>query len=157
MIEVKKILVPTDFSPPSVKALAYGRAFARLFQSSLHVLHVIEEPFVHGFTMEGYIATLPEFSAQLEVRAKEELARQLSEADRRELAAVETTRFGNPYSEIVAYAKEQDVDIIVMGTHGRGMVAQLLLGSVAERVVRMAPCPVLTVREPEHDFVLPPK
>lgn len=157
MIEIKTILVPTDFSPPSVKALAYGKELARLFGSSLHLLHVIEEPFVHGFTMEGYIATLPEFSAQLEARARQELTKQLDGVERAGLKAVEATRFGNPLTEIVRYAQEQDVDVIVIGTHGRGRVAQLLLGSVAERVVRTAPCPVLSVREPEHDFVLPEK
>ncbi len=62
---------------------------------------------------------------------------------------------GGPYVEIVRYAKERDIDLIVMGTHGRGFVAHMLMGSVAEKVVRRAPCPVLTVRHPEHDFVVP--
>jgi nucleotide-binding universal stress UspA family protein len=62
---------------------------------------------------------------------------------------------GGPYVEIVRYAKERDIDIIVMGTHGRGFMAHMLMGSVAEKVVRKAPCAVLTVRHPEHEFVIP--
>ena len=61
---------------------------------------------------------------------------------------------GGAYIEIVRYAKERDIDLIVMGTHGRGFMAHMLMGSVAEKVVRKAPCPVLTVRHPEHEFVL---
>jgi nucleotide-binding universal stress UspA family protein len=62
-------------------------------------------------------------------------------------------REGTPYHEIIAFANEKDVDLIIMGTHGRGGLAHLLLGSVAEKVVRKAPCPVLTVRDPEHEFI----
>ena len=62
---------------------------------------------------------------------------------------------GHPFVEIIRYAREQDVDCIVLGTHGRSGLSHLLLGSVAERVVRKAPCPVLTVRHPEHEFVMP--
>jgi nucleotide-binding universal stress UspA family protein len=62
---------------------------------------------------------------------------------------------GSPAYAIVDYAREYDIDLIVMGTHGRGALAQLMMGSVAERVVRIAPCPVLTVRHPEHEFVQP--
>jgi nucleotide-binding universal stress UspA family protein len=62
---------------------------------------------------------------------------------------------GSPAYAIVDYAQEYDIDLIVMGTHGRGALAQLMMGSVAERVVRIAPCPVLTVRHPEHEFVRP--
>jgi nucleotide-binding universal stress UspA family protein len=152
MREVKKVLVPTDFSEPSAKALAYGKELARLFKSELHVLHVIEG-LVDSFPVAGYVASLPEFSSGLERHAKRELAELLSETERQELRAVLATRTGSPSKEIGRYAEEQAADLIVMGTHGRGMMAHLLLGSVAERVVRTAPCPVLTVREREHDFV----
>lgn len=155
MIEVQKILVPIDFSEPSAKALLYGKALARIFGGSLHVLHVIETPFRQGYAVEGYVAALPEFSRELEARTRAELRKQLSDSERSELRAVEVTGTGDPVSEIVRYARDQEVDIIVMGTHGRGTVTHLLLGSVAELVVRKAPCPVLTVRAREHDFVLP--
>lgn len=155
MIDLNTILVPTDFSEPSQKALAYARALTRLFEGSLHVLHVVEEPFVHGWTVEGYVASLPDFREELLHRAAEEMDK-LFTADERKLLQVQLVgRAGNPFTEIVRYAKQKEIDLIVMGTHGRGKMAQLLLGSVAEKVVRAAPCPVLTVRHPEHDFVLP--
>jgi nucleotide-binding universal stress UspA family protein len=153
MREVRKILVPTDFSEPSAKALAYGKELARLFKSSLHLLHVLEGPFVDSFPVAGYVASLPEFSGALEKRTKRELLELLTDVERQELRAAFATRTGQPAAEIGRYAEEEAVDLIVMGTHGRGMMAHLLLGSVAERVVRTAPCPVLTVREREQDFV----
>lgn len=155
MIRLQKVLVPTDFSEPSAKALDYGKELARAFGASLHVLHAVEEPFVHGWTSEGYLAALPEIREQ----ALAEATRRLEEAvpaDERSRQATElATRVGDPFREILRYAKGRAVDLIVMGTHGRGGMAHLLLGSVAEKVVRTAPCPVLTVRHPEHDFVLP--
>ncbi len=153
MREVRKILVPTDFSEPSAKALAYGKELARLFRSSLHLLHVIEGPFLDSFPIEGYVPNMAEFNRSLEQRALQDIARLLDEFERRELRTVEAAEFGHAAKQIRRYAKQHDVDLIVMGTHGHGAVAHLLLGSVAERVVRTAPCPVLTVRLREHDFV----
>jgi nucleotide-binding universal stress UspA family protein len=79
----------------------------------------------------------------------------LSEADRQRFHAQLEIEQGSPFVQIVTYAKRFDIDLIVLGTHGRGPIAHMLMGSVAERVVRKAPCPVLTVRHPEHEFVLP--
>jgi len=62
---------------------------------------------------------------------------------------------GSPFVEIVRYARTHDIDLVIMGTHGRGPIAHMLMGSTAERVVRKAPCPVLTVKHPEHEFVMP--
>ncbi len=148
MIVLKRILVPTDFSEPSERALDYARALAPALGCSVDVLHVIEEPFVHGWTVEGYVANLPEFRSSLEARAREELAKGVPEAGEEHSRYCVAVRFGNPFTEIARYAEEARIDLVVMGTHGRGGVAHLLLGSVAERVVRTAPCPVLTVRAP---------
>jgi len=80
----------------------------------------------------------------------------LFDEDRQALGAVGLVITSNsPSAAIVTYARDASIDLIVMGTHGRGAIAQILMGSVAERVVRIAPCPVLTVRHPEHEFVLP--
>jgi nucleotide-binding universal stress UspA family protein len=155
MIALKKILVPTDFSNASEAALAYGKAMAETFKAALHVLHVIEDPFVHGWTSEGYVAALPSFRAEMEKSAREHLDSMLTEEERKQLQAELVTKLGSPFVEIVRYAKNESIDLIVMGTHGRGPVAHMLLGSVAEKVVRKAPCPVLTVRHPEHEFVMP--
>lgn len=155
MIDLKTILVPTDFSEPSEKALDYARALAGLLGGSLHVLHVVEVPFVHGWAVEGYVAALPDFREELLRRAREEMEKLFAADERKTLRVELVGRAGNPFTEIIRYAKEKQIDLIVMGTHGHGRMAQLLLGSVAEKVVRAAPCPVLTVRHPEHDFVLP--
>ena len=148
MIVLKRILVPTDFSEPSERALDYARALAPALGCTVDVLHVIEEPFVHGWTVEGYVANLPEFRSSLEARAREELAKGVPESVEEHSRFSVAVRFGNPFTEIARYAEEARIDLVVMGTHGRGGVAHLLLGSVAERVVRTAPCPVLTVRAP---------
>jgi nucleotide-binding universal stress UspA family protein len=156
MVELKRILVPTDFSEASAKAFVYGRGLARLFGSSLELLHVIDaHPFAGSPPAEGYVAEMPAFAAELEKAARSSLARLAAQATEPYAAVVESLRWGRPHAEIARQAQEHEVDLIVMGTHGRGFVGHLLMGSVAERVVRVAPCPVLTVREREHDFVLP--
>jgi nucleotide-binding universal stress UspA family protein len=86
---------------------------------------------------------------------RERLAKILSPAEQKELKPVFELRSGFAAAEIVRYAKEQNIDLIVMGTHGRGFVAHAVMGSVAEKVVRTAPCPVLTVRNPQHEFIVP--
>ena len=86
---------------------------------------------------------------------KTEVGKVLAAADRERFQARLVMRRGSPFVEIVRYAKSENIDLIVMGTHGRGPIAHMLLGSVAEKVVRKAPCPVLTVRHPEHEFVMP--
>ena len=152
MIALKKILMPTDFSEPSRVALRYAQEFADRFGASLNILHVIEDFYLPGPSADGYMP-MPGYFEEMEVRVKAEFDKCLSSEKRQ--GVVTTIKRGNPFIEIVRYAKDQDVDLIVMGTHGRGPVAHLLMGSVAEKVVRKAPCPVLTVRHPEHEFVMP--
>jgi nucleotide-binding universal stress UspA family protein len=154
-IELKTILVPTDFSQASEVALRYGKAFAEAFGASLHLLHVVEEPLVPAWTSEGYIPALEGVRQELERRAREKLEQLLQPDERQQYQVQLALRTGSPFVEIIRYARDQQIDLIVMGTHGRGPIAHMLLGSVAERVVRKAPCPVLTVRHPEHEFVLP--
>jgi nucleotide-binding universal stress UspA family protein len=151
-IRLTKVLVPVDFSEPSATALGYATALARHFGASVHVLHAVEEPLAQGWNGYG----LPEVHA-LRAQALADARRQLEEAvpegERDRQATELVIRRGEPWQEIVAFARERQMDLIVMGTHGRGGMAHLLMGSVAEKVVRSAPCPVLTVRHPEHDFV----
>ena len=152
MIALKKILISTDFSEASTAAVKYGCALADAFHASLHVLHVIEEPFVQGW------AGVPDqvsFRQTVHEQAIRQLDQVLSHTERDRFNAQLVTKFGAPFVEVVRYAREQEIDLIVMGTHGRGPIAHMLIGSVAEKVVRKAPCPVLTVRHPEHEFVLP--
>jgi len=154
MIALKKILVPTDFSDPSQSAVKYARAFAEQFGAAVHVLHVIEDPYLFAPTSEGF-AVPPNFREDLEASARERLKRVLPAGDQGTIRAELVLKHGSPFVEIVRYARDHGIDLIVMGTHGRGPIAHMLLGSVAEKVVRKAPCPVLTVRSPEHEFVMP--
>jgi nucleotide-binding universal stress UspA family protein len=145
MIVLKKVLVATDFSQPSDAALAYGRALARSFGASLHVVHVVENYFLRP------TAAVPHLVQQTKMRLLDE---QLTGEDRQLLDARAVLEVSDePAQAIVGYAKAQDVDLIVMGTHSRGGLERLLVGSVAEHVVRTAPCPVLTVRHPEREFI----
>jgi nucleotide-binding universal stress UspA family protein len=152
MIALKKLLVPTDFTEPSGIALRYAKAFAEAFGAALHVLHVIEEnAWAYGPDVYN-----PELIRQAQERdASERLSKVLTDAERQKFRAELVMKSGSPFVEIVRYAKAEDIDLIVMGTHGRGPIAHMLLGSVAEKVVRKAPCPVLTVRHAEHEFVMP--
>lgn len=155
MIKLKNILVATDFGETSEAALTYGRDLARLFDAALHVLHVVPSVYTQ-FGTEAYVAVLPDLQREVEDAARKRVDELLNEEDRTALHATPVIRrSGATASCIVEYAKETKIELIVIGTHGRGAVAHMLMGSVAERVVRTAPCPVLTVRHPEREFVLP--
>src|SRR5262245_4399735 len=156
MIALKKVLVATDFSEPSAAALAYGRELARNFGAQLVLLHVTENMMTAAMTPDAYIGLDVNAQRQLESWDLAQLEALLDDATRRELRAKTVSLKGQaPAAAIVDYAREYAVDLIVLGTHGRGAVAHLLMGSAAELVVRTAPCPVLTVRHPEREFVLP--
>jgi nucleotide-binding universal stress UspA family protein len=156
MIALKKILVATDFSEPSDAALAYGRELARTFDASLTVLHIVDNILTRAYGTDGVVLADPELQREIETSAQRQVDGVLFDEDRKMLGAVGLVITSNsPSAAIVTYARDAAVDLIVIGTHGRGAIAQLLMGSVAERVVRIAPCPVLTVRHPEHEFVLP--
>ena len=156
MITLKHILVATDFSEPSDAALTYGRALARTFTATLHVLHVAEKLSSTAYGAEGYVASMPELQKEIEEAAGKKLDALLVDNDEPPLPTRRVLITSNtPAFAIVEYAGLEQIDLIVTGTHGRGAVAHLLMGSVAERVVRTAPCPVLTVRHPEREFVIP--
>ncbi len=155
MLAIKTILVPTDFSETSEVALRYGKSLAQTFSASLHVIHVVQEPFAQPWAVEAYGFSLATLQAEWQRDAAARVEAILTAEERTALNATLTTILGHPFVEILRYAKEHAVDLIVLGTHGRGPLGHLVMGSVAERVVRKAPCPVLTVRHPQHEFVLP--
>jgi nucleotide-binding universal stress UspA family protein len=103
MITLRRVLVPTDFSEPSAKALQYGRALAQAFGGALHVLHVVEEPFVQGWTVEGYVAMVPNLREALLEQAQARLAELVPPAERGPLVAAEV-RVGRPHAELLRYA-----------------------------------------------------
>jgi nucleotide-binding universal stress UspA family protein len=131
-------------------------ALAVRFGATLHVLHVAQTVYINTFGAENYTAVLPDLQKQIEDDARRQLHQMLVDTDKSGPASIPVVlTSGSPAMTIVNYAKDHDIDVIVMGTHGRGALAHLVMGSVAERVVRLAPCPVLTVRHPEHEFVRP--
>ena len=156
MIALKKILVATDFSEPSDAALAYGRELARTFGAALTLVHVVDDVMSRGYGIDGGVMLSdPQYQVQVEADARRRLNAAIEGEDRAITATARVLMSRSPASAIVSYADESNIDLIVMGTRGRGGVAHLLMGSVSERVVQTAPCPVLTVRHPEHEFVLP--
>jgi nucleotide-binding universal stress UspA family protein len=153
MIAIKNILVATDFSEASDAALAYGRTLASHFGAALQVVHVVENIVLRSVTADGFVGVLPEVQLEVEAGARKQLDEKLSGGEPPGSGLVLTS---NVLADaIVSHAASAGVDLIVIGTHGRKGVSRLLLGSVAERVVRAAPCPVLTVHHPEHEFVHP--
>jgi len=155
MISLARILVATDFGEASASALAYGRAFAAMFGAKLDVLHVVDHVAARAVGADGFLMASADAQDDAEEEARGRLDRLVDEAAPGAAARAVIRVASAPAHAIIAYAREADVDLIVMGTHGRGRMTHLLMGSVAERVVRLAPCPVLTVRSPEREFVQP--
>ena len=154
-LQVKRILCPVDFSDSSDHAMRYAAALAGTFGADLTLLHVVA-PVVAALPGE---TALPDM-LQTNIDELVEACRKRLELTVDTLAADGLTVQhkvvnGVPFIEIIRYAREAETDLIVMGTHGRTGLGHLLIGSVAERVVRKAPCPVLTVKHPEHEFVMP--
>jgi nucleotide-binding universal stress UspA family protein len=153
-IEFKRILLPTDFSTYSATATAYACELVTRFDAELHLLHTLE---VHLAATPGFGMglALPQYTHESRAAAEKALAGVLDPpwaAGRKVVPAVVE---GSPKVEIVRYARTHEIDLIVLATHGRSGLAQVLIGSVAESVVRTAPCPVLTVRPEGHQFVMP--
>lgn len=154
MLAIKNILVATDFSDCSTAAFAYGRALAHQFGAKLHVLHAVETSGIDLAGVDTYVANFPELGIAIEEDARKALDALLTADDRATIGAKAILRMREtPARAIVDYAADEPIDLIVIGTHGRRGVSHLVMGSVAEKVVRTAPCPVLTVRHPEREFV----
>jgi nucleotide-binding universal stress UspA family protein len=155
MIDLHRILVPTDFSKQSQNALKYAAAFAEKFGAELYLLHVVQDLAV--FIPDMLTVAPPVVPSVKELTDAVYVAFDRIVEDN-QLAAVtihREVREGSPFSEIVRFAREENIDLIILSTHGHTGLAHMLLGSVTEKVVRKAPCPVLTVRDPEHEFVHP--
>lgn len=142
---IRTILVPLDFSPLSREAFAYAEQLAQLSGASIHLLHVANPPMLHAVTPAGpFHLTLPEVVTEA---ARLEADAQLREIASRSRCEVEVhVCEGQPTDVICEFAEKVGADLIVMGTHGREGLSNFLLGSVAERTQRRAPCAVLTVR-----------
>jgi nucleotide-binding universal stress UspA family protein len=172
LFELTRILVPTNLGEPSRGAIRYGVAFARQFEAKLLLVHALsEKEYDAAIETERVIEELmPEATPPPAAResgsreslasnaAREELGQLLDPADVQATGAeyiIRSAGTGGPGDAIVSCALELGVELIIMGKHRMGFVEHLLAGSVAEKVLRKAPCPVLIVQHPEHEFIVP--
>jgi len=147
-MEIKRILFPTDFSDGALNALPYALDMAKSYGAKLYLLHVIYDIATSSGLHIPHIS-VDEMYKELDASARKELEK-FGLEQRRVLKDVEHAVIrGVPYEEILKFAQEKNIDLIVIGTHGRKGLDRVLFGSTAERVVRNASCPVLTVREPK--------
>jgi len=150
MIQLQNVLLPVDFSEPSLKATAYGLELARRFNAKLHLLHIIEDPVIYLPMFESY--PMPSRD-QFETYAQDRLENWILPDDGEGCKIELMWLHGRPAHKVVEYATDCRIDLVVIGTHGRGAAAHLMLGSVAEKIVRNSPCPVLTVHQSGRQFV----
>ncbi|MFA5864160.1 MAG: universal stress protein [Phycisphaerae bacterium] len=155
MIKMAKILYPTDFSDLSMTALNYAKSFAQQFDAELHCIHVVDEAYQYWLLFGPDGATVAPNTQELFGLSQEQMNNfiktNLSDVPKLKTKIIT----GKPFVEIIQYAREEQIDMIILATHGRSGLKHVLMGSVAERVVRKAPCPVLTIHSGEHEFVLP--
>jgi len=154
-MEIQKILFATDFSENSRWALKYALSFAEKYAAKLFILHVIQQPsYPLGMYAEISFDAMDKFSRNLSEVTEKEM-KELCEQDLRGFKNFEAMILtGTPFLEILRTAKDKEVDLIVVGTHGRTGLDHVLFGSTAEKVVRRASCPVVSVRLPVKEFKL---
>lgn len=146
MVAIRRILVPTDFSEPAEAALRYARALAEEFGSTLHLMHVVPEPYIYPWGTEISTMPLVDLLTSSETQAAERLKTLAGDTGTLKDRVKTITAIGTPVDKILQQVADDGIDLVVMGTHGRGAVGHLLLGSVAERIVRRSAVPVLTVK-----------
>ncbi len=151
LVRLSRILCPVDFSEPSREAVHYAADLAQQFGAELTLLSVYQVP---GYALpDGVLVAGPETLNQIAGDVDRQLDEWRREAEDRGAPSVRTeSAMGAPHTEIVRHAGDRAIELIVIGTHGRTGLKHVLLGSTAEKVVRTAPCPVLTVRSADHQF-----
>jgi universal stress protein A len=154
---ITRILVPVDFSPYAEHAFHYATTLAQRLGATLTLLHVVENPLVTGAWAAdiGYVPNVGELLEGVMASAEQQLVTLKQSAAALGLAVGTTVASGRPSHAIVEHAKCGGFDLIIMGTHGRTGIAHMVMGSVAEQVVRTAPCPVLTLRGIEVPAAVP--
>lgn len=147
MLEYRSILAPTDFSPHAAAALRHACALAQKLGAELHLLHILPD-FVPASPDPILAPSMPpEYFNEAEARAREALAQLLDPSWGHPTSVKLAVHWGSAADGIVAYAKDHAIDLVVIATHGRTALRHVLLGSVSERIIREAPCPVLTIRD----------
>lgn len=153
MIQLQRILLPTDFSEHSAAAIPYACDLCEQFGAELHLFHVLESYPSSTPAFGGGLA-LPSNVKESKEHAELEMAKLIDEQWRSANTVVGAVADGHPFVEIVQYGREHKIDLIIMGSHGRSGLVHAMIGSVADRVVRKAPCPVLIVKKEGHQFVM---
>jgi universal stress protein A len=151
MLPIKKILFPTDFSEPSYEALKSTNELALHFSSELMLIHVVSPVPVYAApaTSESSAGFVTSYQQEMEVHAREALEKIVQERLSKGIKSQTRVGLGDAANEIVKTANDENADLIVIATHGLTGWRRFMFGSVAEKVVRLAKCPVLTIREPE--------
>jgi nucleotide-binding universal stress UspA family protein len=148
VLVIRSILAPTDFSHHAEGAVRYACGLAEKFGATLHLLHVLPDVIVPVGPDPALITSVPpEYYAETQAQSREALTQVVAPDWPQPQQIVHEVDWGDPVEGIVRYATERGIDLIVLATHGRTGLSHVLLGSVAERIVREAPCPVLTIRD----------
>jgi universal stress protein A len=153
-VSLKRVLWPTDFSELSLRGGRYARGFCERFGAELHIIHVVPPPLSPDVSLV-VPAEVPVTVSEPELveASRVALDKLVKEHFSDYKNVITKVFFGNPWPSICKYAKDNDIDLIIITTHGRTGLSHVLIGSTAERIVQHAPCPVLTVKHPEKDFV----
>ncbi len=154
MAKFTRILYPTDFSPMSRCALEHALDLCDRYAAQLHCLHVVDDSYQYWLSFEAAAAPAGPPLQDLMALAKTEMEHFTADhlSGRNSTTAVV---HGRPFLEIIRYARAQHIDLIVLGTHGRSALREVLVGSTANKVIHKSPCPVLSVRDPSHTFQMP--
>ena len=148
-MNVKNILVPVDYSDSGDAAIDYAASLAKEYDAELHFVHVYDQPHTNvdaGFSGYSFPSELPPVDLEAEAAKLQRVTPPKGVRNCHKFI------IGSPVDDLVEYAKENAIDLVVMGTHGRSGLSRLLMGSVAEGVVRRSPCPVLTIKQPVEDL-----
>ena len=151
-IALRKILVPIDFSDYSKKALHYAVPFARQFNATIYLLYVVE-PTIYPADFSFVQIGMPNVENELRTKGEQELQELITNEIKGAVPSEAFVKVGLPFVEVVSFAKDEKIELIIVATHGHSGVEHVLFGSTAEKIVRKAPCPVLVVRSDERDFV----
>lgn len=154
MPQITRIIVPIDFSEYSKRAFRYAVDFAQTFRAELVLVYVVEPVIYPADFSFGQVA-LPSVERELHEKGKQQLDMLIEKEIPDGVAARSLIRSGKPFVEIIQAAKEEHAELIIIATHGHSGIEHVLFGSTAEKVVRKAPCPVLSIRSPEREFVMP--
>lgn len=152
---ISRILVPVDFGEHSRKVLDYAAALADKFKAEIHLLHVIEDLAALASGPDGFFKLPSDTEKEIVQHATKRLEEYTLPEGMETPKKTVTVTDGVPFVEIIRYARENNIDLIVLGTHGRSGLVHMLMGSVAEKVIRKSPCPTLAIRPEQMEFELP--